>query len=100
MPPVNPPPDYVPIFDFINKLSKPITLALELAPQEIELAPGDEVQVFVYKNDSTLPIHLELGDGYLQIHPHQSWGNWYVYKNGEDVSGDVYRTPYTKPFIV
>jgi hypothetical protein len=97
--PANLPRDFVPIFDFANKLSRPLTLALELAPQEIELAPGDEVQVFVFKDDITLPIHMELGDDYLQIHPHQSWGNWYVYKNGEDVSGEPYRTPYIEPFI-
>ncbi|WP_426317909.1 hypothetical protein [Pseudoduganella sp. R-43] len=97
--PTDLPHDFVPIFDFVNRQSKPITLALELAPQEIELVPGDEVNVFVYKDDITLPIHMELGDDYLQIHPNQSWGNWYVYKNGEDVSGEPYRTPYTKPFI-
>ncbi|MGB9989968.1 hypothetical protein [Pseudoduganella rhizocola] len=98
--PTNLPRDFVPIFHFVNKLSRPITLSLELAPQEIVLAPSDEVRVFVYKGDVTLPIHMELADDYLQIHPHQSWGNWYVYKNGEDVSGESYRTPYTEPFIV
>ena len=97
--PANLPRNFVPIFDFVNRLSRPLTLALELAPQEIELAPGDEVQVFVFKDDITLPIHMELGDDSLQIHPHQSWGNWYVYKNGEDVSGEPYRTPYIEPFI-
>ncbi len=95
----NLPSDFLPIFNFVNKLSKPIKLALELMPQEIELAPGDQVQVFVFKHDATLPIHMELGDDYLQIHPHRSWGNWYVYKNGEDVSGEPYRTPYTQPFV-
>lgn len=97
--PANPPPDFLPVFEFVNKLSTPITLYLELAPQEFELLPGDAVQVFVYKEDDTFPIHLELGDGYLSIHPYRSWGNWYVYKNGEDVSGPPYRTPYTKPFV-
>ncbi|MFB9240109.1 hypothetical protein IV454_21575 [Massilia antarctica] len=99
MSPANPPPDFVPIFEFVNNRSTPITLYLELTPQEVELLPGDAVQVLVYKEDETLPIHLELGDDYLCIHPNRSWGNWYVYKNGEDFSGTPYRTPYTKPFV-
>ncbi|UOD28685.1 hypothetical protein INH39_25075 [Massilia violaceinigra] len=94
----NPPDDYVPVFEFLNRLSIPITLHLELTPQIVELLPGDLVQVLAYKTDETLPIHIELGDGYVQIHPYRSWGNWYVYKNGEDVSGTPYRTPCAEPF--
>jgi hypothetical protein len=94
MTPINSPPGFVRIFDFVNKLSRSITLFLELDPQEVELAPGDEVQVFIREDQATLPIHFELGDEYLQIHPHRGWGNWYVYKNGEDFSGEAYRTPF------
>lgn len=93
MEPVNLPTGFIPIFNFENKLSRPITLALELNPLEIVLAPGDVVHVFVYKDDITLPMSMELSDECLQIHPHRSWGNWYAYKNGEDVSGEPYRTP-------
>lgn len=84
---------FAPIFSFRNQLSRPITLALELTPQEIVVSPGDEVHVFVYKDDLTLPMSMELSEECLQIYPHRSWGNWYVYKNGEDVSGEPYRTP-------
>jgi hypothetical protein len=93
------PPDFVPVFEFKNSLATPITLGLEMEPQEVELAPGDEVMVFVYEKDRTLPISMELSNGYLSIHPHRSWGNWYVFKNGVDISGEPYRTPYTKPWV-
>jgi hypothetical protein len=99
IPPLQFPPDFVPVFEFKNSLATPITLGLEMAPQEVELAPGDEVKVFVYDKDRTLPITMELSNGYLQIHPHMSWGNWYVFKNGVDVSGEPYRTPYTQPWL-
>ena len=95
---VQPPPDFIPVFAFVNKLPTPVKIHLELTPQIVELLPDDEIEVFAYKDDATLPIHLELGDGYVQIHPFRSWGNWYVYKNGEDVSGAPFRTPYTTPF--
>lgn len=91
--PTNVPLGFIPIFNFENRLSRSITLALEMNPLEIVLAPGDVVQVFVYKDDITLPMSMELSDEYLQIYPHRSWGNWYAYKNGEDVSGEPYRTP-------
>ena len=93
MEPANVPPGFIPIFNFKNQLSRSITLSLELNPLEIVLAPGDVVHVFVYEDDITLPMTMELGDDYLQIHPHRSWGNWYAYKNGEDVSGEPYRIP-------
>lgn len=89
----NVPPGFVPIFNFQNSLSRSITLALELSPLEIVLAPGDFVHVFVYEDDATLPMTIELSDECLQIHPHRAWGNWYAYKNGEDVSGEPYRNP-------
>jgi hypothetical protein len=87
------PPDFVPVFNFRNRLSRSITLALELNPLEIALAPGDEVDVFIHKDDILLPMSMELSDECLQIHPHHSWGNWYAYKNGKDVAGEPYRVP-------
>jgi hypothetical protein len=92
------PDGYIPIFDFANSTSRSITLALELMPQELELKPGDKVQVFIYEKDANLPLAMELTEECLQIYPHKSWGNWYVLKNGEDAS-PLYREPYTKPFL-
>jgi hypothetical protein len=92
------PDGYVPIFDFENSTSKSIRLVLELVPQEVELKPGDKVQVFIYGKDANLPLTMELTEDCLQIHPHKSWGNWYVFKNGKDVS-TLYREPYTRPFL-
>ena len=92
------PDDYVPIFDFCNSTSKSITLGLEMTPLEVELKPGDTVQVFIYDKDANLPLTMNLTEDYLQVHPYKSWGNWYVFKNGEDIS-QLYREPYTKPFL-
>lgn len=92
------PVGYIPIFDFANSTSRSITLALELMPQEIVLKPGDKVQVFIYEKDANLPLAMELTGDYLQIYPHKSWGNWYVFKNGEDAS-PLYREPYANPFL-
>ena len=91
--PADLPDGFVPVFNFQNRLSRSITLALELNPLEIALAPGDEVDVFIHKDDILLPMSMELSDECLQIHPHRGWGNWYAYKNGKDVSGEPYRRP-------
>ncbi len=91
--PLDIPDGFIPIFNFKNETERKITLALEMMPQEIELLPGDRAQVYVYEKDDNLPLDIELSENYIQIHPHTSLGNWYVFKNGEDVSGEPYRTP-------
>lgn len=89
MEPANIPPGFVPIFNFQNSLSRSITLALELSPLEIVLAPGDFVHVFVYEDDATLPMTIELSDECLQIHPHRAWCNITRTKTAKTFQGSL-----------
>ncbi len=80
------PEGVIPVFDFENDTGSVITLALECSPQEYELEHGDKVQVYILNEDGNLPLNINLSKSCLQIYPNTSWGNWYVYKNGIDIS--------------
>ncbi len=87
----NIPKGVVPIFDFENDSKETITLGLECTPQEYVLNPGDKIQVFILEEDGNFPLNISYSIGYIQIYPNKSWGNWYVYKNGEDISSSYIR---------
>lgn len=87
------PDGVIPVFDFENETEETITLALECSPQEYELEPGDKVQIYIVNEDGNFPLNISLSKGCLQVYPNTSWGNWYVYKNGKDISSDYRGEP-------
>jgi len=80
------PENTIRIFDFENDTGSTITLALECIPQEYEIKHGDEVEVYIENVEGNLPLSLSLSKDCLQIYPCKTWGNWFVFKNGINIT--------------
>ena len=69
-----------------NDSESKIILSLECMPQDYELNHGDIVEVYIEDDSGNLPLSISLGKDILQIYPNKSFGNWFVFKNGINIT--------------
>ena len=77
------PTDYPTVASFGNDTSKDISLHLEMLPQEVILAPGQQVELLARPSPGLLPISVHQIEGGLQVFPNKEFDpDWHVRFDG------------------
>jgi len=78
------PTNYRVVGKFKNETAAPLTLHLEMVPEQVILEPGDAVELLARPSDSLLPLDIAAVENGLHIHPHKVWDpDWHVRFRGQ-----------------
>lgn len=85
------PAEYPVVGVFTNDTTRPMTLYLEMIPEEVVLSPGHSVELVARPTPDLLPLTIDEVDGGLHIHACREFDpDWHVRFRGRLIKA---RTP-------
>jgi len=76
---------YISLGFFSNETDKEITIFLELACEEIKMAPGHEIELLMEELDGVTPVSILYNLKGLQIYPRSGWPAWLIRFKGKEI---------------
>ena len=78
--------EWINIFTYQNLSSSSKTIILEMLSEAYELSPQESLDIYVSKEEGTLPLDIQHTNNEVIIYPRSSCPTWRVFKNNQEIS--------------